>query len=98
MNKDVLREVTIDGKEIDLSGSKWLIEVLDAWEPAESTERILKLRLIGPKKSYFLTLRVYGESLFVEHRRGDVQWILDGVGRYLQQAKIPEEGELLLGA
>ena len=76
-------ELPLDGLTVETHRGNWTIEVRRLCPPtAHNTLRIAELTLLG-QPNYDLTLEILGESLVVEHKEGDVQWVLDGIRDWL---------------
>lgn len=98
VDDNLLRELPIGGKTVRSGTQTWTIEVRGITSGApESSVRTADLVLRGTP-SYLLLLRVPGEALVVDHREGDVDWILDGIRAWLNDPDAKSfTNELALG-
>lgn len=95
MDKKVLEEVPIHGREVTTTRGTWKIAVESARQEAETTLRHLTLQLIGAQ-NYELNLVIPVESIRVNHRMGECDWIIEEIKCYLEQPKVPVTGKLRL--
>jgi len=81
--EELKAELPLDGLTVETHRGKWTIRVRKlGLLAAHNTMRIAELTLLG-QPNYDLTLEIPGEILVVEHRKGDIQWVLNGIRDWL---------------
>jgi len=80
-HRQVLEEMPIDGKSVSRGEQSWTIRVDYAFLEANSSNRILKLRLEG-EPVLKRTLIVAGE-LLITYGRGNSDWLVEKIERHL---------------
>jgi hypothetical protein len=77
------RELPLDGLSVTAGGRTWTIELNAVTDDAPNSTVRTAVMILRGNPDCQLTLKVPGEKLVVEHREGDVGWILDVIRDWL---------------
>ena len=98
MEEDELRaELPLDGVTVETHRGNWTIRVRKLSPTASGnreTTRTAEVTLLG-RPEYDLTLEIPREMLVIDHRQGDIQWVLTIIRDWLVNPD-PKDGKRIL--